>query len=268
MGLAPLDTASLGRAFRDAKPFPFVVIEGFLEPEFALEVARAYPTYGEAAKLGHTFKTVNESKKIQITHYERFPSAVRRLADAMAAPEFLSALSAVSGIRDLIWDDTYAGGGMHQTGSRGLLDVHVDFNLLPGGGAHRRLNLLLYLNENWKPEWGGALELWDRDVKVCAHSIEPKLNRCVIFETSEHSFHGVTAVTCPPEVTRNSFALYFYTREAPAGWDGRSHSTIFKARPDEYMKRHVFMPAEKLEHDILAGVRSAKSRVKKIIGRE
>jgi Rps23 Pro-64 3,4-dihydroxylase Tpa1-like proline 4-hydroxylase len=267
MAIGRLDRDALRKQFRTAQPFPFVVIDGFLEPEFALEVANAYPSYGQAERLGHTFKAVNEYRKVQITDYDRFPPAVRKLADAMKAPEFLATLSDITGIPDLLWDDTFAGGGMHQTGSHGLLDVHVDFNQLSHNGTYRRLNLLLYLNTEWREEWGGKLELWDRDVKVCHHSVTPALNRCVIFETSDHSFHGVTAVTCPPTASRNSFAIYCYTREAPAGWAGRSHSTIFKARPDEVLKKHVLMPVEQLEQRIGRGVRSAKKLVKKLIGR-
>jgi len=267
MGIAQLDIAALRQRFRAAQPFPFVMIDGFLEPAFALEVARAYPRYEEAEKLGRTFKAVNEYRKIQITDPTHFPAPVRALADAMAEKSFLATLSAISGTKDLLWDRSFAGGGMHQTGNHGLLDVHVDFNQLAATGAYRRLNLLLYLNEVWKPEWGGALELWDRDVKTCCHTIEPVLNRCVIFETSDHSFHGVTAVTCPPDLTRNSFAIYCYTQQAPAGWDGRSHSTVFKARPDQRLKRHILMPAERLGHRFEEGVRRAKRLVKKLIGR-
>jgi hypothetical protein len=267
MSIAPLDVAALRRQFRSAEPFPFVVIEGFLEPRFALEVARTYPAFAEAEKLGRTFRGVNESRKIQITDSARFPASVKKLADALADKRFLETLTEITGIPDLLWDDTFAGGGMHQTAQSGLLDVHVDFNLLEASGVYRRLNLLLYLNERWEPAWGGSLELWDRGVKRCCHSIPPALNCCVIFETSDHSFHGVTALRCPPDVTRNSFAIYSYTREAPAGWSGRSHSTIFRARPDEHWKRHVLMPAERVERGARSGVRRVKSLVRKLIGR-
>jgi hypothetical protein len=88
-----------------------------------------------------------------------------------------------------------------------------------------------------------------------------------MFETSEHSFHGVTAVKCPPEITRNSFAIYCYTQQAPSGRDARSHSTIFKARPNELVKRHVLMPAEQLERRIGEGVHVARRLVKRLLGR-
>lgn len=140
---------------------------------------------------------------------------------------------------------------MHITGPRGRLDVHVDFNHIEDRGLYRRLNLLLYLNEGWQRSWGGAVELWDERVRTMHHSFPPELNRCVIFETSERSFHGVEPVTCPPDMRRMSFAVYYYTREAPPGFAGRSHTTIFKARPHERLKKYVLMPLQRTKE--LAG---------------
>ena len=91
---------------------------------------------------------------------------------------------------------------------------------------------------------GGNIELWNKDVTMCEHSFSPDFNRCVVFITNEISFHGVTAVKCPDDRTRKSFAAYYYTKAAPAGWTGESHSTIFKARPNEILKGTVLMPLE------------------------
>src|SRR5262249_50638092 len=102
----------------------------------------------------------------------------------------------------------------------------------------------IYFNENWDKKWGGNIELWDKDVSVCHHSFAPIFNRCVIFATSEISFHGVTAVQCPPDRVRKSFAAYYYTTEAPQHWTGHSHTTIFKARPNEVLKGYILMPME------------------------
>jgi len=244
--IRPLDIPALREAFKKAQPFPSVCIDGFLEPEFALEVARSYPRPGTGV-VSRSFDAVNEKKKSQIIDPALFPPPVARLAQACASQEFRDALSQITGIPKLLWDESYAGGGMHQTAAHGLLDVHVDFNRLERNGWYRRVNLLLYLNENWREEWGGRLELWDRDVRHCIHSIAPALNRCVIFATSEISFHGVTACTCPADVVRRSFALYYYTADAPPGASAREHSTIFRARPDERLKRWVLMPAERAQ---------------------
>lgn len=242
-----LDTAALHKQFRSAEPFPWICIDDFLEPEFARQVARSYPDFQRAEELGFSFNAVNEKRKVQITDRAKFPDPVRALADACATESFRNQLSEITGIRNLLWDDTFAGGGMHQTATSGRLDVHVDFNRLETSGLYRRANLLLYLNEEWDESWGGKLELWDREVKRCHHSFTPKFNRCVVFETSDISYHGVTPLSCPPGKSRNSFALYFYTEQAPAYALHGDHTTIFRARPDEPLRRFVLMPAERVQ---------------------
>ena len=249
MVLASYDRDALKNQFLSATPFPFVEIEPFLTDDFAREVAASYPSFGEAAQAGDQFSFVNEKGKIQVTDAERFPDPVKRLSDAISSEEFLRDLEHITGIPRLLADGRYAGGGMHLTGPRGRLDVHVDFNYDDARAMHRRLNLLLYLNPEWKADWGGAVEFWDDRVKKCHHSFRPTLNRCVIFETSEISYHGVEPVTCPAGVARQSFAAYYYTKEAPAGWDGQKHSTIFRARPDERLRGYVFMPLEKIKRE-------------------
>jgi hypothetical protein len=261
-----LDIESLKKQFDSAKPFRHVVLENFLEPEFAREVAASYPPYQQSVALGDQFQAVNEKLKVQITDGTKFPAPVKRLAEALASKAFTDTLAEMSGIKDLLWDDGFAGGGMHQTARSGRLDVHVDFNWLQEKNLYRRLNLLLYLNPEWDSAWGGDVELWDQDVKVRHQSVSPKLNRCLIFETSEISYHGVTPVHCPPGVSRQSFAVYYYTKNPPAH-AAASHSTIFRARPDERIRKHILMPAERLQRRALGAVRSARQRVKRFIGR-
>lgn len=244
------DVDKLRNAVRNAKPFPFFSLDNFLDEEFANRVLEGFPSFEQASKAGRGFKAVNEQGKVQITDSQSFSPAVKELNEVIATQDWLDVLSYVMDIPNLLPDDQLVGGGMHQTGPRGHLDVHVDFNYLPDRNLHRRLNILIYFNKNWKPEWGGNVELWDKDVKVCHHSSSPIFNRCVVFATSEISYHGVTAVKCPEGNSRKSFAAYYYTKEAPAGWDGTQHSTIFKARPNEIRKKWLSMPMERFQRRI------------------
>src|SRR5262249_24353524 len=204
-------------------------------------------------------------RKVQITDAALFPEPVARLNDALASPEFLADLSYITGIPHLLADPELVGGGIHVTGPGGRLDVHVDFNYIKGRNLHRRLNLLLYLIPRGDERWGGQIHLWDKDVTACEAAFAPALNRCIIFETSDISFHGVTPVTSAAPFPRQSFATYYYTREAPRHWRGVSHSTIFKARPEEKLRGYVLMPVEVLRrrfsqslHRIKRGVRRLK----------
>jgi hypothetical protein len=260
--ISPIDRDALRDRVRASRPVPNFCIDDFLEGEFADRVLAGIPSYEEATKVGRMFTAVNEKGKVQLTDSSRFAGPIAELNRTLASPEFLDLLSDVFGMPDILADDALVGGGIHQTGPRGHLDVHVDFNYLGDRQLHRRLNILIYFNKGWRPEWGGNIELWDADVKHCIHSFSPVFNRCVVFETNHISFHGVTAVKCPEGIARKSFAAYYYTREAPAHWTGEAHGTIFKARPDEVLKGSVMMPLEKARRKFHAALAGFKKKIR------
>jgi Rps23 Pro-64 3,4-dihydroxylase Tpa1-like proline 4-hydroxylase len=258
----PIDRDQLRMQVGTAAPVKNFCIDNFLDESFAESVLAAYPSFEEALKVGTSFAAVNEKKKVQVTDSSTFAEPIAELNRELASPEFLGLLSDVFEMPNLLADEELVGGGIHQTGSRGHLDVHVDFNYIPERELHRRLNILIYFNKDWKPEWGGNIELWDADVKHCHHSFSPIFNRCVVFETNEISYHGVTAVKCPEGMSRKSFAAYYYTREAPAHWNGVAHSTIFRARPDEVLKGNVMMPLENAKRKLIGTLRGIKNKLK------
>ena len=231
MLINPFDREELRHQFMNATPYPFLKIDNFLDAAFAEEVAAAYPSFEVALHKGKSFKAVNEKKKVQITDASRFPDPVARLNELLAAPAFLADLSYVTCIPNLLADAELVGGGMHMTGPGGRLDVHVDFNYIEKRKLHRRLNLLLYLNPTWDNSWGGHIQLWDKDIKKCEHSFLPMLNRCVIFQTNEISYHGVNPVKSAAPYPRISFATYYYTREAPPNWNGDVHEHNLQGPP-------------------------------------
>ena len=258
--LNPIDREALRDQVLRSTPVPNFLIDNFLTEEFAHRVADAFPPYEEAVAMGRSFRAVNEKGKVQVTDSARFPEPIRQLNAALASPEFCELISYALEIPQLLADEQLVGGGMHQTAARGHLDVHVDFNYLEDRQWHRRANLLVFFNRDWQADWGGEFEFWDATVRMRHHAHLPIFNRCVLFETNEVSFHGVTAVTCPPGQTRKSFAAYYYTQEAPAHWNGRSHTTIFRARPDELLKGTVAMPAEKAKRWLSRTLRRVKQK--------
>jgi Rps23 Pro-64 3,4-dihydroxylase Tpa1-like proline 4-hydroxylase len=260
--IRPYDRDALKAEFDAAEPFRHILIDSLLDPDFAREAASCFPTFEEALQQGFAFDFVNERRKVQISDASKFPEPIARLHRALASPEFLADLEHITGIPRLLADETLAGGGMHVTGPHGRLDVHVDFNFAEERRLHRRLNVLVYMNPDWDDRWGGAVELWDRKVKRCHRTVMPRLGRCVLFETSDISFHGVQPLTCPEDVVRKSFAAYYYTLEPPPGWDGTCHGTIFRARPDEHLRRFVQMPAEKLWRRSRQALRALKAELR------
>ncbi len=267
MSIAEYDRDLIRAQFDAAQPYRWFTIAPFLDASFARELAASYPSFAQSRALGFEFKHLNEQRKVQISDSAKFPAAVKRLADALASPTFLADLEHITGIPRLLADPALEGAGMHLTGPGGRLDVHVDFNYLSERRLHRRLNILVYLNADWDPSWGGGVELWDRDVQRCHHTLAPELNRCVVFETSDHSFHGVQPVRCPPERARQSFAAYYYTAEAPPHWRGQSYDTIFRARPDEQLRGRVLMPLERAQRRVQEGLQRVARGVDKLFKR-
>lgn len=263
--LNAIDDAAWQREMAEAPAFPHFCIDDFLDPAFAAEVHDAFPSYDDALGMGRSFNAVNEKRKIQITDSSKFPAPILALHELLASDEFVQRLSQVSGVPNLLADPGLSGGGIHETNGGGRLDVHIDFNYNEEMKLFRRLNLLIYFNRDWKDEYGGVLDLWDRDVKHCVGRYAPVFNRCVGFETSEISWHGVTPLACPPDVVRKSFAVYYYTREAPPGWDGAKHSTVFKARPSEFLRGAIAMPGERALNATREKLRSVARQVKKAL---
>jgi hypothetical protein len=259
----PIDKDALRNEFQNAKPVPWFKIDNFLREDFAHQCADSFPTYDEVQKLGVTFTNVNEKGKFQVTDTRKMPAPLKQLNDLLNGKEFLQLMEYVTGMANLLPDEKLVGGGLHSTGARGHLDVHLDFNQLKDRGWHRRLNILVYLNKGWKDDWGGEFELWDEDVKVRHKTFLPIFNRCVMFNTNEVSFHGVNAVKCPEGQARKSFAAYYYTQEAPAEFKA-FHDTIFKARPDEKLKS-VEMQLGKATKGIKKFLQRGASKLKKVV---
>jgi len=163
-------------------------------------------------------------------------NATMLLLHQLNSSTFLNFLESLTGIQGIIPDPHFNGGGLHQIERGGYLKIHVDFNRHKRLKLDRRLNLLLYLNRDWQEEYGGHLELWDRDMNRCHQRILPIFNRCVIFNTNDFSYHGhPDPITCPEGMTRKSLALYYYSNGRPAdelqdSGGKEAHSTIFRAR--------------------------------------
>ncbi|MBS1624221.1 MAG: 2OG-Fe(II) oxygenase [Bacteroidetes bacterium] len=147
---------------------------------------------------------------------------------------FLDFLTELTGIENLLPDPSLAGGGYHEIKPGGFLKIHSDFNKHPVYKLDRRLNVLIYLNKDWKEEYGGHFELWDTDMTHCVTKIAPLFNTMALFSTTSRSYHGhPNVLTCPPDRSRKSIALYYYTNGRPQHEVEEfleEHSTIFKAR--------------------------------------
>lgn len=222
---------ALAGAFAAAEPFPHVVIDGFFEPSFARALLGAFPAFERADNRGDDGRP---GPKGTFERIRALGDAYAQLDDVVRSEAFLAFAGAVCGIEDLRYDPWYLGGGTHENRTGASLEPHVDFAFHPLERWQRRINLIVYLNPEWDPAWGGNLSLYadPRRDGTPAVSVAPTFNRCVMFETSERSWHGFDRIATPPdrpELTRRSIALYFYTQ--PDAADRReAHSTVYVGR--------------------------------------
>ena len=194
----------------DNEPFPHVIIDNFLKTEWVqpvLDSVRAMKSESAQSKFVNPYSPYEYNK---FAFNSGFDETVTRLFNELVGDEFTTAVETMSGISPLIRNDTsLLGAGIHRIHSGGFLKMHTDFNTYDHpqhGKLDRRLNLLLYLNPDWKDDYNGHLRLG----KI---PVAPILNRCVIFNTTNKSVHGhPVPLTTPPDVCRESIAVYYYTK--------------------------------------------------------
>jgi hypothetical protein len=221
---------ALATHYRANKPCPHILLKDFLEPSTALAMAEQFPQPRSDAWT--QYKHANENK-LGMAKRQLFPPAIAAVADELNSPQFVAWISELTGIPNLMADPMLEGGGLHQSGQGGYLNVHTDFSMHHfHSNWRRRVNLILYLNPEWREEWGGALELWELKMARCAAKYSPLLNHALIFTTDERSLHGFPdPLTCPKGVARKSLALYYYAIENDKKAQG--HSTDYFARPQD-----------------------------------
>ena len=208
-------------AYRTATPFPHVVIDDFLPRPAATRLLRAFPDTRARQWLDWKKRdTLHQPGKQGIGHASRLDGAspyLHNMLYAFNSYPFLRFLEILTGIGKLLPDPHFHGGGIHQILRGGKLAMHTDSNDLQQLDLYRRLNILLYLNKDWRPEYNGNLELWNPDTRECEKEIPPLFNRLVVFITNKRSLHGHPKVlNTPPGVTRKSLALYYFTSRPAA----------------------------------------------------
>jgi hypothetical protein len=214
-----------------AKPYPHAVLDDFLPAGILDAVLEEFPSPARGEWIAFDSPT---ERKLASKDDAAMGPATRHLLSTLNSATFIDFLERLTGIDALIPDPHFEGGGLHQIERGGHLKVHADFNRHPRTGLERRLNVLVYLNRDWKDEYGGAFELWDRKMNRCEHKVMPYFNRCVVFSTTSTSYHGhPEPLECPEGETRKSIALYYYSKDRPPEEDNLVHNTLFHARPGE-----------------------------------
>ena len=230
-----MEFKDLSTTYELAQPFPHIVLENFM-PEFdasyVVSEMRNYKAWGSDTSEYSKKAQVNKfftpwcDENIEDIKYQ-MPMTWKYL-EYYNSYEFLKRLEDLTGIENLIADDTYEGGGCHKIDSGGRLSIHTDYSKHPRKDLYRRINLLIYLNDDWNPDWGGTLQLLDYDSKELIKEVQPTMNRAVIFNTTDKSLHGHPHdLNTPQYRSRYSIALYYFTKEKPVELEEETHAAVW-----------------------------------------
>lgn len=245
----------LAMEYRANRPVPHIYLTEFLDPDFALHMAREFPSANEGTWT--RYRHYNEDK-FGLTDWDLFPPALQLAVLTLNSPFFVSLISRLTGIRDLLPDPGLEGGGLHFCRRGGYLNLHSDFSRHHYNRAwRRRVNLVLYLNPHWHNAWGGFIEFWDRAADYCFVKYPPRLNHAVIFNTDATALHGFPdPISCPKDVCRKSLALYYYTLDADSA---NASSTNYCARSSDSIRKKTLVWLDKKALDLYS---RAKARFK------
>ena len=217
--------------YLNAKPFPSIVLDNFFNEDFLSQIADEFPDLSKQQDV-ITYNNQNE-KKFEAKGEKYFSEKTKALAHFLNSQPILEFLQELTGIKEKLLPDPYfVGGGYHEIKPGGLLKVHADFNKHEDFKLDRRINLLVYLNKDWEESYGGHFELWDETMTRADKKVLPIFNRVAIFSTTDFSYHGhPNPLTCPPDRSRKSLALYYYSNGRPKSEiSNKAHGTLFVNR--------------------------------------
>jgi len=206
--------ANKKEAYRAADPFPHCCIDNLIADELLEKVIKEFPR--PDSKRWKLLESEGTSHRKLITkNAEKLGPYTKHLVGRLSSPYFLQFMEELTGIEGLIPDPYLDAAGLHQIQSGGFLEVHVDFYRHKKLKLYRRLNLLLYMNKDWKEEYGGHLELWNKDLQKRAEYL-PIWNRMLVSIIAPHAYHGFpNPIQCPEDTTRKSLAIWYYTSDLP-----------------------------------------------------
>ena len=215
-------------------PFPFISTNNILPKNLIQEAENEFIYFNKLENAGG-YRYGNLKRKF--SDFENLPPKIKEIVAFFYSKNFIKILEEKFSLDGIEPDWNLHGGGMHQSSRGGFLKVHSDFIYRRQSNTRRVLNLLLYLNTDWKDEWKGALELWDKKMTKICKSVSPNSNNIIIFRTDKNSNHGFPdPLLCPENITRKSIALYYYVKEKPFFPISiklrKYYTTVWKKRPN------------------------------------
>mgnify|MGYP006076747657 FL=1 len=195
-------------------PFPHIICKEFVPLDLIEKVKKEYDEIlnnelHEWVEYNNPIEHKLSFNKFKNTTY------LKQLLPIMGNPEFINHLQNTFGIEDIELDTDLYGAGLHNHPRGGHLCTHLDYEINPITFKKRWLNLILYINDDWKDEYNGDTELWNNDRTICEKRVYPEFNKALIFRTDNKSWHGVSReICCPVNKSRKSIAFYYVSKRS------------------------------------------------------
>ena len=238
--------------------FPHIVFDNFLPNDIAETLANEYPTT-DNKKIDFKFHNHENTSRHFLDDSRFFSPNLKLFSSALSSRSFLLFLEILTGNKSLLPDPYFIGGGAMMSGNGGFLNIHVDFNWHQRLQVWRRCNILFYLTKDWNENYEGNLELWTTDGKAKVKEIEPPINRAVIFDTTNESYHGQPSkINTPDGIFRNVFSAFYYASTKNEKTDTVPHFTKYNTadeRLDRVAKLDTSPYSELIITDYLKDVR-------------
>ena len=219
--------------YKKSKPYPHVVIKNFFDKDFLTKVEKEFP---DLSKI-KTSTNYNNKNEVKFANNNRkiFKKNTKLLFQFLNSNQFIKFMQLLTSIDEkLLPDNSLSGGGLHEIKKEGVLKVHTDFNKHPFKKLDRRINVLIYLNKDWKQGYGGHLELWNKNMNKCVQKFLPTFNTMVIFSTNDFTNHGhPNHLRCPKNTSRKSIATYYFSKGRPK----KEILKIYKKNRTEFKNR-------------------------------
>lgn len=235
--------------YQSGKPYPHIVIKNYFDKNFLSKVLDEFPNLSKISSS----KNYNNKNEIKFSNNKKknFKKNTKILFKFLNSKLFLNFVQKLASINEkLLPDFELNGGGLHEIKRGGVLKIHTDFNKHPYKNIDRRINVLIYLNKQWKKNYGGNLELWNKSMKKCVKKIAPNFNTMVIFSTNDFTNHGhPNPLKCPETISRKSIATYYFSKGRPLKEIlkvRKKNTTNFKNRYGD--KNDVFLKKEYLKN--------------------
>lgn len=223
--------------YENAIPFSHVCIDNLFEPTFLSKIIDDIIILKTEKwwKYNNIFE-----KKNAYNNFQKMSSNLQEYFNFVNGVFFTRFLQNISGIDNLVSDPSLYGGGIHRIERGGKLDIHEDFSYHKITGWKRKLNVITYLNKNWKEEYNGHTEFWNKNMDKCCKKILPVFNRTVLFSTDQNSLHGhPEPLNCPETMERLSLASYYYILDNSYNESTNNKSTAYKKRPGDKTSKEI-----------------------------